>query len=224
MRSESSEMSKKKRRQSGRLFPVLLLCFLSVALLVLMISRASGLKASETAAIEPAPGHTSAPGTAVPGPGSSPAGNASPALAQAEVTPEPAPTPVPEPEYFTISMVGDCTLAEAKTRRGWTSYFQDVVKQNYAYPFANTRSWLEDDYLTIANLECCLSDKYRGYSSAYAVYVAVTGVNNSVVEQQPALIGLDRSCTTAYFQAFPPVIGASHDMAVASPELHVGAF
>lgn len=62
------------------------------------------------------------------------------------------------------------------------------------------------------------------YSSAYAVYVAVTGVNNSVVEQQPALIGLDRSCTTAYFQAFPPVIGASHDMAVASPELHVGAF
>ena len=158
-------MSKKKRRQSGRLFPVLLLCFLSVALLALMISRASGLKASETAAIEPASGHTAAPGTAAPGPGSSPAGNASPAPAQAEITPEPAPTPVPEPEYFTISMVGDCTLAEAKTRRGWTSYFQDVVKQNYAYPFANTRSWLEDDYLTIANLECCLSDKYRGYPS-----------------------------------------------------------
>ena len=57
-------------------------------------------------------------------------------------------------------MVGDCTLAEAKTRRGWGTALQTVVGKNYDYPFAKTVQYFEKDYLTIANLECNLSDKY----------------------------------------------------------------
>ena len=76
------------------------------------------------------------------------------------ITPTAEPTPEPEPEYFTISMVGDCTLAEAKTRRGWGTAYQSVVGSNYGYPFARTADFFRDDYLTIANLECVLSDNY----------------------------------------------------------------
>ena len=82
------------------------------------------------------------------------------AASTAEPTATPEPTPEPSPEYFTVSMVGDCTLAEAKTRRGWGTALQTVVGKNYDYPFAKTVQYFEKDYLTIANLECNLSDKY----------------------------------------------------------------
>ena len=68
-----------------------------------------------------------------------------------------------EPEYFTISMVGDCTLSASKDKRDWGIGFQRTVGDDYAYPFANTVQFLNDDYLTIANLECSLSD--NKYSS-----------------------------------------------------------
>ena len=73
-------------------------------------------------------------------------------------TPTPAPTPVPEPEYYTISLVGDCTLAEDKSKRGWSTAFSSVVGKNYGYPFQNTADYFRDDYMTIANLECTLTD------------------------------------------------------------------
>ena len=164
-------MSNKKRR-GGTVAATVLLLALSAALVTLMVLRAGqdpGDDAVETAVID-------AGTAAVPTGAGSDAAQTAPPMREsappAEVTPSPSPTPEPEPEYFTISMVGDCTLAEAKTRRGWTSSFQDVVGKNYAYPFANTRSYLEDDYLTIANLECVLSEKYAGYPG-YAPYDSI---------------------------------------------------
>lgn len=77
-----------------------------------------------------------------------------------EATPEPTPepTPTPEPEYYTFSVVGDCTLAENKDKRGWGTAYQTVVGKDYAYPFKNTVEYFRDDYMTLANLECNLSD------------------------------------------------------------------
>lgn len=95
--------------------------------------------------------------------------------ATAPVTAEPGQEPTPgtepaesedpgididaEPEYFTVSMVGDCTLSASPDKRDWGIGFQRTVGDDTDYPFANTVQFLNDDYLTIANLECSLSDK-----------------------------------------------------------------
>lgn len=75
-------------------------------------------------------------------------------------TPTPAPTPEPEPEYFTVSMVGDCTLSASSDKVSWGIGYQKTVNGDWAYPFAKTVQYLNSDYLTIANLECNLSDKF----------------------------------------------------------------
>lgn len=69
-----------------------------------------------------------------------------------EATPSPTPEP-PEDEYFTISMVGDCTLSSSQRE----NTFETVVNGDMAYPFSGVKEYFEDDYLTIANLECSLS-------------------------------------------------------------------
>ena len=154
-------MSKRTRRKGVNPVSAILLGLLTVAVAAVMILRAPALRRAE--AVEAADFNRPVPGaSAVPAQSAEPAGTA-PAVTPepvSETTPGPDPTGEPEPEYFTISMVGDCTLAEAKTRRGWGSAYQSVVGKNYAYPFANTKSYFQDDYLTIANLECVLSDKY----------------------------------------------------------------
>lgn len=81
-------------------------------------------------------------------------------------TPEPeaTPSPTPEPledEYFTISMVGDCTLSSSQRE----DYFETVVNGDMSWPFSGTKQYFEDDYLTIANLECSLSHEML-YGSA----------------------------------------------------------
>lgn len=75
---------------------------------------------------------------------------ASPAPSRAPETPEP--TEAPETEYFTLSFVGDCTLGSSPNLpAAWN--FQHMVGEHYDWPFAATRQYLEDDYLTLANME-----------------------------------------------------------------------
>ena len=63
--------------------------------------------------------------------------------AEPEATPTPTPTPTPEPtpEYFTLSFIGDCTLAPHQNTQ---DYF-NKVGDDYAYPFANTVQYFADD-------------------------------------------------------------------------------
>ena len=135
---------------------LIVFCLLALALVVLVAVRAVSVNNAESAeTLAPAASETPVPPTS--GPELTPEPSAAPT---AEPTATPEPTPEPSPEYFTVSMVGDCTLAEAKTRRGWGTALQTVVGKNYDYPFAKTVQYFEKDYLTIANLECNLSDKY----------------------------------------------------------------
>ena len=135
---------------------LIVFCLLALALVVLVAVRAVSVNNAERAeTLAPAASETPVPPTS--GPELTPEPSAAPT---AEPTATPEPTPEPSPEYFTVSMVGDCTLAEAKTRRGWGTALQTVVGKNYDYPFAKTVQYFEKDYLTIANLECNLSDKY----------------------------------------------------------------
>ena len=88
--------------------------------------------------------------------------------AEPEATPTPTPTPTPEPtpEYFTLSFIGDCTLAPHQNTQ---DYF-NKVGDDYAYPFANTVQYFADDEYTFANLECTFSDRSLspvGYPTFY---------------------------------------------------------
>ena len=140
--------------------------------------RAVSVNNAESAeTLAPAASETPVPPTS--GPELTPEPSAAPT---AEPTATPEPTPEPSPEYFTVSMVGDCTLAEAKTRRGWGTALQTVVGKNYDYPFAKTVQYFEKDYLTIANLECNLSDKY--YDSIYCLYNQLTYNAMSILSAQ----------------------------------------
>lgn len=88
-------------------------------------------------------------------------------------TPSAKPTPVvekePEPEYFTISLVGDNTISNANG----SSNFSNAVGDDMGYPYANTKEYFENDDLSIANLECVLSDK-RLYSDSLFSFLAPT--------------------------------------------------
>lgn len=132
-----------------KLFKTLTAVLLAVALGLLVWMRA----ASRDEVFSP-PAASERPAATEDASASAPAPNASD---------EPEPTPEPDPEYFTVSMVGDCTLSASPDKRDWGIGFQRTVGDDYAYPFANTVEFLTGDYLTIANLECSLSD--NRYSS-----------------------------------------------------------
>ena len=149
-------MRSQKNRVNYSLLTALLqgviLLLLAAMLVLLLFTRhaASKREQAESAAVSASsvPAATAAPEELTAGPAATPAPTAAPES-----------TPVPEPKTFVISMVGDCTLAEPKMRRGWGSAYQSVVGTDYAYPFSRTVQYFEKDYLTIANLECDLSDK-----------------------------------------------------------------
>ncbi|MFB0919505.1 MAG: CapA family protein [Oscillospiraceae bacterium] len=68
-----------------------------------------------------------------------------------------APTPEPTPQYFELSFVGDCTLASTTYNKKLAISYENVVKDNYAYPFEKTVQYFKDDDFTFANLECALT-------------------------------------------------------------------
>lgn len=138
----------------GQLILLLVLC---VGLVILMISRVGMVKKQDAAESGIAPIATPLPPVSGPEATPAPAETATPTP---EPTATPEPTPVPEPEYYTISMVGDCTLSAAENRKGWGDSYEVVVNGDFAYPFSNTKQFFEQDDLSIANLECILTDNY----------------------------------------------------------------
>ena len=62
---------------------------------------------------------------------------------------DPEPEETAGPEYFSLVMVGDCTLDGLD--------YQAVVGDDYAYPFSGTRSYFDGVDFTMANLECALT-------------------------------------------------------------------
>lgn len=121
--------------------------FTLILIFVIVLAALCGLLYLRvTAEQEPEPTPTP---TAEPAPSPSP----TPTPTQTP-TPTPTPTPEPEPEYFTVSMVGDCTLASSQ----YNDHFESILKGDMSWPFSGTIQYFEDDYLTIANLECSFSD------------------------------------------------------------------
>ena len=78
-----------------------------------------------------------------------------------EPTPEPTPTPtpMPTPQLFTISVIGDQTLASAPQFRDSSVGYIARMHGDYSYPFSNTAEYFLNDDFTISNLECTFTDK-----------------------------------------------------------------
>ena len=112
--------------------------------------------------------------------------DALPAAQVSEPPSEPEPSPAFEERDFVISLVGDCTLASPQfidpTEHRSIEYH---IQQDYAYPFSNTLDYFAQDDLTLANLECVLSDaklfSYEQFSfrapTAYAQILTEGGVD-----------------------------------------------
>ena len=144
-RKKKHSMERQLRLLNGLLLSLLLLVAL-ITVVFLLRGRRSGEAPAPTP--ESVPASTFAPPSPTFAPTSAP-----------ESTPTPAPTPVPEPEYYTLSFIGDCTLAADTEKKSWGIGFNNVVGKDYAYPFSNTVQYFAGDYMTIGNLECCLSDR-----------------------------------------------------------------
>lgn len=81
---------------------------------------------------------------------------------QKETTPapetEPETVPEPKPEQFILTFVGDCTLGSNPSKFNSATSFVKVVGEDYDYPFANVRSFFENDDFTLVNLESVLAN------------------------------------------------------------------
>ena len=59
-----------------------------------------------------------------------------------------------------ITFLGDCTLSsEEKNRNAYRGFARTIERNGYAYPFRNLTVLTASDDLTVANLECVLSDR-----------------------------------------------------------------
>jgi len=72
-----------------------------------------------------------------------------------------------EPIYYTLSFLGDCTLASVPYYRSSPLGFEAVVGTDYDYPFAKTAQYFADDDLTFANLECALTDSNQAADKTF---------------------------------------------------------
>lgn len=92
--------------------------------------------------------------------------------------PEPEETPKSEPKSdttdgivtFSVTAVGDCTLATDSNMRGSRSFVSEVKNQkdDYSYFFQNVKKYFEDDDMTIVNFEGVLSDRGSRQPKQYA--------------------------------------------------------
>ena len=91
-----------------------------------------------------------------------------------ELKPPVETTPEPQPEYFTLTLVGDCTLWSNKNYANHPAGYAGVINGDPAYPFSNTFQYTGSDDCTLANLECILSDKTLtvDYTAATFAFVA----------------------------------------------------
>lgn len=84
-----------------------------------------------------------------------------------------------EPEtIYTISFIGDCTLASSQ----YNADFFNRINGDFAYPFRNTAAIFAEDDLTIANLECTFSDRAGMVSDGTFAFKAPSSYANILKE------------------------------------------
>ena len=96
----------------------------------------------------------------------------------AQAAPEtPAPTDIPLPteapaqeskNTVTLSFVGDCSIGDSEQyTKAASSYHTCLSKNGYAWPFSLVKDYLENDDLTVANLEVVFTTRTRHTDKKY---------------------------------------------------------
>lgn len=111
--------------------------------LILCLLLLAGCSSSETPAETTVPATTAAETTA-------PETTEAPTTAPAETE--------PQEERFLLTFAGDCTFGSNPKNKYALSSFENTIKDNWAYPFANVLSYFENDDCTIVNLEGTLTE------------------------------------------------------------------
>lgn len=102
-----------------------------------------------------------------------------------------------EPALYSISFIGDCTLANSSQNVGIESAYSNVVGDDYGYPFEKTVHLLSDDDFTLANLECVLSDHDIPADKNF-VFKAVPEYANILVEGSVEFVSLGNNHVEDY--------------------------
>ena len=64
-------------------------------------------------------------------------------------------------------MVGDCTIGSSQHHKGASFSYEGIMGGDFAYPFAKTRQYFEDDYLSIANMEGTFTTSYTSSGATF---------------------------------------------------------
>lgn len=73
-----------------------------------------------------------------------------------------------EKKGVTLSLIGDCSIGDSIQYKGSdTSYHTVIDKNGYAWPFSLVREYLEQDDLTVANLEVVLTTRTKHTEKMY---------------------------------------------------------
>ena len=75
---------------------------------------------------------------------------------------EAVPSPAPEKTGVTLSFIGDCSIGDSvQYKTVENSYHRIIDEKGYGWPFSLVKPYLEQDDLTVANLEVVLTTKTR---------------------------------------------------------------
>ena len=79
------------------------------------------------------------------------------------VAPTLPPTPAPTETIYTLSFVGDNTIANSNL----SAHFDSIVKGDMSYCYKNVKPYLDGDEASFGNLECILSDSKLSSASMF---------------------------------------------------------
>ena len=90
----------------------------------------------------------------------------------ATMAPLPTQAPAPEPaeakNTVTLSFVGDCSIGDSEQyTKAASSYHTCLSKNGYAWPFSLVKDYLENDDLTVANLEVVFTNRTKHADKKY---------------------------------------------------------
>lgn len=104
-----------------------------------------------------------------------------------------------QPRSYTLTFLGDCTLGSNPYAYYARQGFVKTVGENYAYPFANVISFLEEDDLTLLNLEGPLCDSGNPVSKRHT-FRGPTAFVNILTENSVEAVSVANNHTLDYGQ------------------------
>lgn len=202
---------------SRSLFLRTTLLLLTLSVLLTGCNRSVSAPAPETEPLQvQAPETTAAPETEVPTEPTLPAGTTAPTEAETlppEETTAPAETheveTFPSPpeaeeelkeERFTLTFLGDCTIGSAPSQFNVMYSILWYIGEDYGYPFRGVIDYIDDDDLTIVNLEGTFCDPMPN-SGALFTFRAPTNYVNVLTENSIEAASFANNHTMDYRQA-----------------------